>query len=85
MVLDEPGDRRDVVGREPHPPTDARGDLDAGLGVIATGSLADVVQERRHQQEVRSGDPRREDGGGRRRLEQVPVDGEIVQRSRLRE
>ena len=43
------------------------------------------MQERRHHQEVRSGDPRREDGCRRRRLEQMSVDGEIVQRPGLRE
>jgi hypothetical protein len=57
MVLDELGHGRHVVGRKPHPPTDAGGDQDSGLGVIAAGSLPDVMQERRHHQEVRSGDP----------------------------
>jgi hypothetical protein len=70
---------------EPHPPTDAGGDRNPGLDVIAAGSLADVVQERRDEQEIRPGDPRRQDRGSGRRLQQVPVDGEVVKRSRLRE
>ena len=56
----------------------------AGRRVVVPGSLADVVQQRRHQQEVRPGHLRREPRRGGDRLQQMPVDGEVVERARLR-
>ncbi len=47
-------------------------------------ALAQVVQQRRQQQQVRSGDPARQLRGSRRRLDEVPVDRVAVEAVALR-
>jgi hypothetical protein len=91
VVPDQPLDRPDVRLAQAHPaqPGHAQVGPDHGVvGVVAfvlAGSLADVVQDRGQQQQVRSGDPADQAGGVHRGLHQVPVDRVEVDRVALRQ
>lgn len=65
----------DVVRVEADTGGDVAGDGLPGHRVVARPALADVVQERGHQQQVGAADPAGEGGGPYRRLDQVPVHG----------
>ncbi len=64
----------DVVRVEADAGGDVAGDGLAGDRVVSRPALADVVQERGHQQQVGAADPAGEGGGPHGRLDQVPVD-----------
>ena len=78
VPADQQGDQLDTLGVEAHPGRDRAGDRLAGHAVLGEAALADVVEQRRHHQDVRPVDPpdhrRRLDA----RLHHVPVDGEAV-------
>ena len=57
MVLDHRHEGVDVARREPEPGGELAHDRHAGLGVIARISLADVVEQRSHHEQVRPADP----------------------------
>ena len=61
------------------------GDRLAHLAVVAGPALADVVQQRGHQQQVGAVDVAGQLRGGGRGLDEVPVDGEAVPGVALRE
>ena len=74
-MLDERADHRDVLRWERHPRTDLVDELDPDLRVVARIPLADVVQQRADEQEVRPCDVAHvvacvDDG-----LQEVTVDG----------
>ena len=70
-------------GGESHARDDAPRDLDAGVGVVAGKTLAEIVQERAEEEEVGSGDLAGQHARLRHTLEEVPVDGEAVERVAL--
>ena len=72
-------------GENPIRAADLRRDGLAHLAVVARPALADVVQQRGDQQQVGPVDVPGQLGGGGRRLDQVPVDGEPVPRVALRQ
>ncbi len=68
-------DGRRVAVRQPDPGGDRPGDAGADRGVVDAGrALADVVQQRAEQQQVRPGDASAQAGRAGRGLQQVPVD-----------
>lgn len=54
VVLDQGTDHSDIFWREPHAWRHPFHEHDADLGVVARIALSDVVQQRTHQQEIRS-------------------------------
>ena len=66
VVAHEVDEHVDVVGREAHPGGNALDDLHADLGVVAGEALADVVEQRADEQEVRPLDRIGQLGGQRR-------------------
>ena len=68
----------DVTIVEPHAAGDGPQQVDPDLGVVTRVALADVVEQRAHQQQVGPVHPVDETGRLRGRLHQVPVDGEAV-------
>ena len=75
VVAHEVDEDRDVFGREAHAGGDALDDLHAHRRVVAREPLADVVEQRADEQEVRAFDPIGQAGGIGGGFEQVPVDG----------
>ena len=72
---------RGVSARQPHPVGDLLRHDSAGLRVVSAGvSLADVVQERADEQQVRSRHLADQIGGLGRRFQQVAVDGPAMHR-----
>ncbi len=99
VVAHEPGDDLAPFAVEPDAPHHAERDVGADLRVVTGKSLADVVEERTEQQELRTPAGARDDavepgvaglagveqrGALRERFEQVPIDGEAVVRVALR-
>ena len=78
VVLDEGGEHGDVVSVEPDARADRRHDLHADRAVVARVALADVVEERTEDEQVRAGHAVDEVGRFGRGLPQVPVDREPV-------
>ncbi len=78
MMAHEVDQHVDVGGREPHARGDVLDDLHADGGVVAGITLADVVQKRADQEQIRPLDPIGQLGGECRGLQEVPVDGEGV-------
>ena len=73
-----------VVGRETHRGGDVRGQPRADDAVVTRPPLADVVQQRADEQQVRTADGAGQPGGVGGGLGEVPVDGEAVVRVALR-
>ena len=84
VLTNERHEHVDILGREAHARRELLDDDDARVGVVTRKALADVVQERAHQQEVRSCDRARQERGLRDRLEQVAIDGVAMERVALR-
>ena len=78
VVFDHRHERVDLARPEPEPWSELADDRHAALGVIARISLADVVEQSPHHQQVRAADPRRQLGGVGRGLPQVTIDRETV-------
>ena len=76
---------RAVVVGHAQPLQDGVGDRGPGLGVVARpGDLADVVQQRREQEQVGPRDLAQQAAGPHHRLDEVPVDGVPVDGVALR-
>ena len=84
VQADEVDQHRDVGGGVPHAGRHDRGQRDAVVGVVTRAALAQVVQERADQQEVGPTDPTHAFARACHRLQEVPVDGEAVERVALR-
>ena len=84
VVAHEIDEHGDVVGVEAHAGGDGLREHDAVVGVVAGATLAQIVQQRAHQQEIGPAHRSHVVGGARDRLEQVTVDGEAVERVALR-
>ena len=78
MVPHQPDDDDRLVLVEPQVADDPRRDLGADLAVPATPGLADVVEQCGDEEQVRPLHPASERTRVRRRLHEVPVDGEAM-------
>ena len=84
MLAYRPGDQAGVASSEPQPVRGVPRHHLAGQQVVTGPALADVVQQRDDQQQVRPGHGPGQRSGVGRRLDQVPVHGVGVQRVALR-
>ena len=74
VVGDEAQEDRDVLLGEAHAPNDALRDVPAHLAVVARRALAEVVEQRRHDEQIRAVDRAQVRAAPGDRLQQVPVD-----------
>lgn len=78
MVPHHRGEQRQIRRPQAHPPPDLQGQFGTDHAVVAAASLPDVVQQRAEDEQVRTGDPRRQFARVHGGLDEVPVDGPRV-------
>ena len=78
VMADELGDDRGVGRREPEARPDRRHEPDTRIGVISRVALTEVVEQCAEHEQIGAAHAFGDLGGVRRRLPQMPVDGEPV-------